>query len=216
MYYDKKNKIMWMRAEIDVTNIGPVYSISGSFITEKGFIEVNCFSLRETYSNYASIFNSVFLSLSPDSTLAYKPKWSDSLPLTVVNINWGRVIEKGMLGLGLVAILCGIVALWAFLKKGLGCQFIFVYILMSLVQLLAILNGIEAWWGWPTWIAIFIAMPVAYIPILGTIVGIMGAIKSFGWSPTFSIWFFCWPYVLYTILLAGGGLSSIFSRNKDL
>jgi hypothetical protein len=101
------------------------------------------------------------------------------------------------------------------MKENLGCLFYGVYLLMGLVQLAAILGGIEAWWGWPWWIAIFIAVPVAYIPILGTVVGIMGAIKSFGWSPIFSILLFCWPYVLYIIRLAGGGLSAIFSRSQD-
>lgn len=87
--------------------------------------------------------------------------------------------------------------------------------LMGLLQLAAILSGILDWWGWPWPIAILVAMPVAYIPILGTIVGIMGAIKSFGWSPMFAILLFCWPYVLYIILMAGGGVSAIFSRNRD-
>jgi hypothetical protein len=97
----------------------------------------------------------------------------------------------------------------------LGCLFYCVYMLMGLLQLAAILSGILDWWGWPWPIAILVAMPVAYIPILGTIVGIMGAIKSFGWSPMFAILLFCWPYVLYIILMAGGGVSAIFSRNRD-
>jgi hypothetical protein len=100
------------------------------------------------------------------------------------------------------------------MKEKLGCLAYAVYMLMGLVQLAAILGGIEDWWGWPWWIAIFIAMPVAYIPILGTVVGIMGAIKSFGWSPIFSILLFGWPYILYIILLAVGGLSALFSRKR--
>lgn len=86
---------------------------------------------------------------------------------------------------------------------------------MGLVQVTAVLGGIEDWWGWPWWIAIFIAMPIAYIPILGTVVGIIGGIKSFGWSPMFAILFFCWPYVFYIILLALGSMAAIFSHNRD-
>lgn len=80
---------------------------------------------------------------------------------------------------------------------------IIVYLGMGLVQLAAILGGIEDWWHWPWWIAIFVAMPVAYIPILGTITGIMGAIVSFRWSPLFAILFFCWPYLLYIFVNTG-------------
>lgn len=95
-----------------------------------------------------------------------------------------------------------------------GCLFQIVYLLMGLVQLAAILGGIEDWWGWPWWIAIFVAFPIAYIPILGTVVGIMGAIESFGWSPMAAITLFCWPYIIYIIAIAIGGAGELFSRFK--
>ena len=101
------------------------------------------------------------------------------------------------------------------MRNSLGCLVQIVYLGMGLLQLVAILRGIEDWWGWPWWLAIFVAMPVAYIPVLGTIVGIMGAIKSFEWSPLLAILLFCWPYVLYAILIAGGGLANVFSRNRN-
>ena len=79
----------------------------------------------------------------------------------------------------------------------LGCLAQIIYLGMGLVQFAAIVSGIEDWWGWPKLISLFVALPIAYIPILGTIVGIMGAIKSFSWTPLFAITLFCWPYVLY-------------------
>lgn len=69
--------------------------------------------------------------------------------------------------------------------------------LMGFVQIFAILGGLHEWVGLPRIICAIIAIPVAYIPILGTIVGIMGAIEYFGWSTTTAIIFFCWPYIFY-------------------
>lgn len=101
------------------------------------------------------------------------------------------------------------------MKNSLGCFVQIIYLGMGLLQLTAIIGGIEAWWGWPWWVAIFVATPIAYIPILGTIVGIMGAINSFGWSPLVAILLFCWPYVIYLLLISGGGLAAIFSRDRN-
>jgi hypothetical protein len=42
----------------------------------------------------------------------------------------------------------------------------------------------------------------------------MGAIRSFEWSPWVAVAVFCWPYLLYGILLAGGGLATLFNRNR--
>lgn len=75
----------------------------------------------------------------------------------------------------------------------------------------AIMGGIEDWWGWSWWLSIFITFPVAYIPVLGTIVGIMGAIKSFEWTPLVAIALFCWPYIMFFVLLVG---TTVFKRDQ--
>lgn len=87
-----------------------------------------------------------------------------------------------------------------------------IYFGIGLLQLAAIQSGIIDWWGWHWLIAIIVALPIAYIPVVGTVVGIMGAIKSWGWSPILSILLFGWPYVLFAIILVGGGVSEIFSK----
>lgn len=83
---------------------------------------------------------------------------------------------------------------------------------IRLLQLAAIQSGIKGWWGWHWLIAMIIALPIAYIPIVGTVVGIMGAIKSWEWAPMLSILLFGWPYVLFAIVLVGGGVSEVFTR----
>jgi len=75
--YDKQTKMIWMRIESNVVNIGPISGLSGMVPTEKGFIQVMGYSLRENYSTYEPIFQSVALSISPEAGLAYRPKWSD-------------------------------------------------------------------------------------------------------------------------------------------
>ena len=89
---------------------------------------------------------------------------------------------------------------------------ILVYTVMGILQTVAFLKGIEYWWGWSWYVGIFIALPICYIPILGTIVGIIGAIKALNWSPIFSILLFTWPYIIFIVLMAGVGLSGIFSH----
>ena len=113
MVYDKQTKMIWMRMESNVANIGPIYGISGMVLTEKGFIQVTGSSLPENYPTYEAIFQSVALSVSPEPGLAYKPKWSDSLPPAVTGIDWGKVAGKVMAG----AIIVGIIALIAALRK---------------------------------------------------------------------------------------------------
>ena len=76
----------------------------------------------------------------------------------------------------------------------LGCL---IYTLMGIVQIAATIVGFEAWWGWNGFFAIVGAIFVGYIPILGTITGIMGAIEGWGWSPVWAILLFCWPLAIY-------------------
>lgn len=102
------------------------------------------------------------------------------------------------------------------MKSTLGCLAQALYVVAGGLQVGAIVGGIVEWWGWPWWAAVFVATPIAYIPILGTIVGILGAVRSFGWSPTFAILLFCWPYVVYLVAFVGAGLSRVFSGSKSL
>lgn len=113
MVYDKQTKMIWMRIEANVVNTGPISGISGMVLTEKGFIQVMGYCLRGNYPTYENIFQSVALSVSTEPGLAYKPKWSDSLPPAVTGIDWGKVAEKAIAG----AIIGGILILIAASRK---------------------------------------------------------------------------------------------------
>ena len=117
MVYDKQTKMIWMRIELNIANIGPISGISGVIPTEKGFIQVLGYSLRENYPTYESIFQSVALSISPDPGLVYKPRWSDSLPAVITGIDWGKATGKAVAGAMAAAIIGGIMALIAVLRN---------------------------------------------------------------------------------------------------
>lgn len=96
LVYDKQTKMLWLRTETNVADVGLVSGISGWIPTEKGAILVHGNSLKKDYPTYESVFQSVALSVIPEPGLAYKARWSDNLPPTVSGINWGKALGTGL------------------------------------------------------------------------------------------------------------------------
>lgn len=84
------------------------------------------------------------------------------------------------------------------------------YLIMGLVQVFAIVAGIQAWLGLYWIIALILAFFVTYIPLLGPILGVAGAVEVWGWSYGGAILLFFWPYVLMLFAM----IASSFSRNR--
>ncbi|UCZ68341.1 hypothetical protein K8U55_12590 [Klebsiella pneumoniae] len=57
-----------------------------------------------------------------------------------------------------------------------------VYIVVGLFQLAAIMAGLESWWGLHWIIAAPIAFIISYIPLVGSIVGMVGAMDVWRWE----------------------------------
>lgn len=112
MYYDKTAKIIWLRLEANIIGIGHISGLSGIILTEKGFIQVNGYSLKSNYYAYEPVFRTVAMSVKPSSELIYKPKWSDSLPSAVSGIDWSKVAGKAIAG----AIIGGLISLFGVLR----------------------------------------------------------------------------------------------------
>jgi hypothetical protein len=74
MYYDEQAKIVWVRSELKVVNVGQISGISGMVLTENGYIQVDGFSLKDDFSIYESVFQSIIMSVAPEPWLVYKPK----------------------------------------------------------------------------------------------------------------------------------------------
>ena len=102
MVFDQQNRIIWMRIEGNVANIGPIAGLTSMIPTEKGIIQVNGYSLKSEYPEYDPIFRSIALSTAPVPNLLYKAKWSDNVPSAIRGINWAKVAGKtilwGMIG----------------------------------------------------------------------------------------------------------------------
>ena len=95
------------------------------------------------------------------------------------------------------------------MKNGLSALGCIVYAVMGIIQIAATVTGFKAWWGWNDFFAILGAVFVGYLPVIGTIMGIMGAVKGWHWQPLLAILFFCWPVILYVFITMGGKKSKL-------
>ena len=74
------------------------------------------------------------------------------------------------------------------------------FLIMSILQFFAILDGFEIWLGLHWIIAAPLALFTAGIPIIGTIIGMCGAVHAWDWSWWSAFLLFCGPFiVVFTI-----------------
>lgn len=75
-----------------------------------------------------------------------------------------------------------------------------IYVITSILQFFAIyayfslahdMNGI---------LSLILAVITCWIPILGTVLGVLGAHNGWGWSWFAVILLFFWPYILYMLI----------------
>ena len=84
-----------------------------------------------------------------------------------------------------------------------GCLLMLSYLALGLVQFVAIVLACETWFGVHALIAVVPAFIIAYIPIVGPAVGVMGAMEAWGWSMPLALGLFAVPYVLAVVRYAG-------------
>lgn len=58
----------------------------------------------------------------------------------------------------------------------------FLYLIYGIVCLLAVMDGVQVWFGINAFFAFFVALIIAYIPIVATVAGYIGATDAWGWS----------------------------------
>ncbi|HQO64585.1 MAG TPA: hypothetical protein PK528_13320 [Syntrophorhabdus sp.] len=103
-YYDEPNRICWFKLRSEVINIGTILGLSGLIPTEKGYIQVMGYSLRDDLAHIEPTIESVVLSVKPDPNLVYAPKIYDDLSLPLTRTDWKKVGSKVLAG----AIIAGI------------------------------------------------------------------------------------------------------------
>lgn len=81
-----------------------------------------------------------------------------------------------------------------------------IYMGVGIIQLAAVMAGLESWWGVNAFLSFIVALIVAYIPLLGQIVGMVGAMDAWGWAWWQAAGLFFGSLV---IAIALGGMMSI-------
>lgn len=74
------------------------------------------------------------------------------------------------------------------------------YFVLGIYQLAAIVAGIEYWLELPWIISIFIAFFITYIPLVGTAMGVLGAVTAWGWSWQGAIGLYAGPMITIGII----------------
>ena len=81
------------------------------------------------------------------------------------------------------------------------------YIILGLFQLTAINAGLENWFDFHGILTGPLAFFIAYIPIVGTVVGVLGAVTAWHWSWLQAGGLFFGPFVIISILAMSAGVS---------
>ncbi len=117
MYYDNEAKIIWLRIESNVVDVGHISGLAGMIPSEKGFFQVSGYSLKDDYSTYEPIFRAITVSVVPSIELVYNPRWTNSLPPVVSSIDWNKVLGEGIVGAITGVFLALIVGVFSWIKK---------------------------------------------------------------------------------------------------
>ena len=94
------------------------------------------------------------------------------------------------------------------------------YLALGTVQLFAIFQGMIELWDPSPVLAGFIGLLLAYIPIVGTVLGFFGAVEGWGLSYPLAALIFFFPLVLMIGIFSGvclaGGIGQLSARGKEI
>jgi len=76
------------------------------------------------------------------------------------------------------------------------------FFIMSIVQFFAIIDYFEVWMNFHWIIAVPLALFTAGIPVVGTLLGMSGAVHAWDWSWSSAFLLFCGPFIVTFILAA--------------
>lgn len=83
---------------------------------------------------------------------------------------------------------------------------------LGLVQIVATYDFFRHYWDWPWFFSGIASMFVGYTPVLGSIAGVMGAIKVWHWDTWVALLLFFYPFVIWIAIMILGGTLSLFGK----
>jgi len=86
------------------------------------------------------------------------------------------------------------------------------YIVVGFVQLFAIMDGLGYGLNIGRFFAAILALFITYIPLVGSIAGIYGAVNVWDWSLLQAAVLFFWYVPVFIVVLLFTGAESLFSR----
>lgn len=86
------------------------------------------------------------------------------------------------------------------------------YFGLGIVQLAAVIAGLESWWGLNGFFSFIVAFIVTYIPLLGSIVGVAGAMKAWHWEWWQAGGLFFGGLLITALIVCGAGFVDRFRR----
>lgn len=90
--------------------------------------------------------------------------------------------------------------------------FVILYFILGIIQILAIIKGIQHYFDVWTFVAALVAMVLSYIPFIGGIAGIIGAKYGWNWEWWQAIMLFMWQPVIYMGFMGAFNIASILQR----
>lgn len=87
------------------------------------------------------------------------------------------------------------------------------YFCLGIIQFVAMFAGLTDWIGLHWLIAGPVSLFIAYIPLVGTVLGIMGAMTAWSWPLLHALALFLGPFVVIAVLaLASGAIGALRER----
>jgi len=87
------------------------------------------------------------------------------------------------------------------------------FFILGLFQLFAIMDGIQVWLGIGSFLSFMLALFLAYFPLVGTGLGMYGAVTAWGWSWMQAIGLFFGPFIVIVVITL---LAGVFDRSRSV
>lgn len=121
-FIDKERNILFINMQADIVDVGPVDALMALFLGKQGITVLNFYTVKNEYSRWLPVFNSIIDSFQYDIGYVYNP--AEAAQYDSPSIFEG-VIERGVgtaLGWGLILLIIGLFLglknwLWKFWKK---------------------------------------------------------------------------------------------------